>query len=193
MLTHRADFTRNERRILDAAAQVLAAAPAAGMAEIANAAGLGRATVYRHFPTREALLQGLRVEASDATAAVIERCVRPVLEEWPDAETPGAALRRLMEEIVDVGDRYRLIAGERQDENRRAETRRRFEEPLTRVIERAQASGELDSSAPAFWVRVTLGALLARALEELADGRMEVDEAKRLIMHALFEGFAPRR
>lgn len=192
MLTHRADFTRNERRILDAAAQVLAATPAAGMAEIASCAGLGRATVYRHFPTREALLEGLRVEALDGAAAVVERCVRPVLDGWQDAESPAAALRRAMEEIVDVGDRYRLIFGQRDDEAQREEARRRFEQPLTRLIERAQADGELDRDVPAEWVYVTVGALLARAIEELADERIEADEAKRLVVHALFQGFGPR-
>lgn len=192
MLTHRADFARNERRILDAAAQVLAAAPAAGMADIAGAAGLGRATVYRHFPTREALLEGLRVEALDAASAVVNRCVATVLDGSDGAVSPGVALRRLVQELVDVGDRYRLILGQRDDEAQREEARRRFEEPLTRLIARAQATGELDASQPASWVLVTLGGLLARVLEELADGRMEVEEAKQLVVHAVFEGFRPR-
>jgi TetR/AcrR family transcriptional repressor of mexCD-oprJ operon len=192
MLTHRADFTRNERRILDAAAQVLAAAPAAGMAEIATAAGLGRATVYRHFPTRELLLEGLRVEALDAASAVVERCVRPVLEGWDGAETPGAALRRLTRELVDVGDRYRLVLASRDDESQREEARRRFEEPLTRLTERAQETGELDASVPATWVLVALGGLLSRVLEELADQRLAAEEAKRIVARGLFDGFGAR-
>lgn len=46
--------------ILEAAAAVLAErGEAASMADIAKAAGIGRATVYRYFPTRDALLDAL--------------------------------------------------------------------------------------------------------------------------------------
>jgi AcrR family transcriptional regulator len=193
MLTHRADFARNERRILDAAAHVLAATPTAGVAEIAVAAGVGRATVYRHFPTREALLAGLGAEALEAASGVVERNVRPVLEGWEEAPSATTALRTLSEELVDVGDRYRLILAGPADERERSAARRRFEEPLVQLVEHAQAAGELDAGVPARWVLVALGGVLGRVLEELADGRVTPGEAKRLVVHALLDGFRARR
>lgn len=190
MLTHRADFARNERRILDAAAQVLAASPSAGMARIADVAGLGRATLYRHFPTREALLEGLRAEALDAAGAVIARCVTPVLDRAPGAPSPATALERVTEELVAVGDRYRLIL--REEEPWREEARRRFELPLTRLVERAQAAGELDDGVPASWVVLAFGGLLGRALDQLAEGRLDADEARRIVVRGLLDGFRAR-
>jgi AcrR family transcriptional regulator len=68
---HRADFARNERRILDAAARVLSERPSAGMAGIASEAGVGRATLYRHFATRDELIDALESELLDAAAAII--------------------------------------------------------------------------------------------------------------------------
>src|SRR5688500_18269218 len=53
----RADAERNLERIIAAATTLLAVNPGASMAEIAEASGLVRATLYRHFPTREDLMR----------------------------------------------------------------------------------------------------------------------------------------
>lgn len=55
----RADAQQSIARILDAAQRVLAREPSASMEQVAAAAGLGRATVHRHFPSRQALLEAL--------------------------------------------------------------------------------------------------------------------------------------
>ncbi|GAA4704161.1 transcriptional regulator, TetR family [Promicromonospora umidemergens] len=55
----RADAQQSIARILDAAQRVLAGDPSASMEQIAGAAGLGRATVHRHFPSRQSLLAAL--------------------------------------------------------------------------------------------------------------------------------------
>jgi AcrR family transcriptional regulator len=56
----RSDATRNRQRILDAARTALVEAGGdVSMIEIARRAGLGSATLYRNFPSREALLEAL--------------------------------------------------------------------------------------------------------------------------------------
>ena len=60
METKRADATRNRELLLAAAADLAATTKATpSLAELASCSGLGVGTVYRHFPTREALADAL--------------------------------------------------------------------------------------------------------------------------------------
>lgn len=59
----RADAARNRRRLLEAAAEVFAEhGLEAGVGEIAARAGVGRGTLFRNFPTKEALIAAIVVE-----------------------------------------------------------------------------------------------------------------------------------
>src|SRR6478735_4105890 len=64
----RSDVVATRARILDAAA-ALAPDRRTSMAEIAAAAGVGRSTLYRHFPSRQALRQALQARPAGGAAA----------------------------------------------------------------------------------------------------------------------------
>ena len=56
----RADSVRNRERVLEAAKAVFAAAgPAGSLEAVARQAGVGVGTLYRHFPTRQALFEAV--------------------------------------------------------------------------------------------------------------------------------------
>src|SRR3954471_13952043 len=67
----RADAERSIARILDAAVDALGEDPEASMSAIARRAGVVRATVYVHFPTRDALLEAVTGRALHEVAAGI--------------------------------------------------------------------------------------------------------------------------
>src|SRR6266540_5248263 len=85
----RADAERSVARILDAALDALARDPEASMAEIARRAGVVRATIYVHYPTRESLIE-----------AVTERAIAEVTQTMaaaePDRGDPAEALKRVV-------------------------------------------------------------------------------------------------
>src|SRR5690349_24379351 len=56
----RADARRTRERVLEVAARLLADAPGTTMSDLAAAAGVGRSTLHRHFPTRRDLDEALR-------------------------------------------------------------------------------------------------------------------------------------
>ena len=90
--------------------------PHVGMAAIAAAADVSRATVYRHFPTREALMDAIRAQALAAGAQAIVECR---LEEGGATE----ALRRLVEAWLEIAAALRLRPA-RRSPRQPARTRR---------------------------------------------------------------------
>jgi serine phosphatase RsbU (regulator of sigma subunit) len=76
----RSDSALNHAKILDAARRLLAENREATMSAVAEAAGVGRGTVHRHFPTREDLLRAVRRQARDDAESDEEDYLRPAGE-----------------------------------------------------------------------------------------------------------------
>jgi AcrR family transcriptional regulator len=175
----RAVGDRNRESILEAAIQVLGAQPDAGIAEVAAAAGVGRATVYRHFPSREALIEALRASAG-------EEARRRFDEARVDEDDPVAALERLVSAMLALGDRYRVVfPQERHPGPRRSQVLLR---PLGRLIARAQAEGVIDPELPPAWIVASLRGLLRAAVIEVEARRLARDAAAERVVRTLVRG-----
>ncbi|MFE6893143.1 TetR/AcrR family transcriptional regulator [Streptomyces sp. NPDC057694] len=95
----RADARRNYERLLkEAAAAFAEKGPQASLDDIAKRAGVGSGTLYRHFPTREALMEAVYVDLFEALA---ERA-RTLGAELPPGDALFAWLGELGEQIVQV-------------------------------------------------------------------------------------------
>lgn len=99
----RADARRNRDRLLKAAAAAFAAhGTHASLDDIARQAGVGPGTLYRHFPTREDLIEALIHSGVEDLVAQSE--------ELRDAEDPLAALRTWLQQLVRHASAYRGLA-----------------------------------------------------------------------------------
>src|SRR5215218_1569673 len=114
----------------------------ARMNDVAAAAGVARATVYRYFPNRQSLLDELaHVAVSDADARLVSARI--------DEVAPEEGIARAVRALVDVGDPLVLLARERvRSDPERFE--RGVVQPLRQLFERGQAAGDVrrDISSP---------------------------------------------
>lgn len=171
----RSDARRNREAVLEAAVRLLGEQPAASMREVADASGLGRTTVYRHFPTREALVRALfeRIVAES-------RVVAEAATERPG--TAREALRWLGPQFVALGERFRFLEAHR---GLREETLSGLEttpdEPLPVYLAAAQRRGELRPDLPVPWILAMIRGLTVATVDEVRAGRLAPGDAGRLL------------
>jgi TetR/AcrR family transcriptional regulator, mexCD-oprJ operon repressor len=152
--------------ILDSAATVLVAqGDQASMADVATAAGVARATVYRYFPNRESLLEGLARATIDDAGGALESA-RLVEVEVEDA------VARSIRALASLGDRFVVVARQRGQAGSE-EFERRVAAPIQAVLERGRASGEIRADVPAAWLLETLFAITASILRAPPMGGLE--------------------
>lgn len=132
----RKNAQRNRAALVAAAREVLGRRGLqAPLDEIAQAAGVGNATLYRHFPTRDDLLGAVFVDQLDRWTAIMDAALAMA--------DPWAALQTYLNEV------YRLQASNRAVAEMVAATDfghqewAIFEDQLTRLLSRAQRSGKM--------------------------------------------------
>jgi AcrR family transcriptional regulator len=173
----RADAERSIARILDAAVDALASDPDASMAEIARRAGVVRATIYVHFPTREALIDAVTRRAMTEVSAAIDAAE-------PGRGEPADALRRVVTTTWrELGRYHALVAITTQLPH--AEVRARHHPVLAQLeplIARGQRDGSFRSDVPAAWHLSMLMALIHAASAELRTARIPDEQAEAALV-----------
>lgn len=178
----RADADRSVQAILDAALAALASDPEASMAEIARRAGVVRATIYAHFPTRESLLD-----------AVMEHAVGEVAQATSEAEPtrgePEEALERvLLATWEKLGQFHALLAINTSRLSAKELHRRHL--PVTTqfapLIERGQKKGVFRRDLPVSWHLAVLRAIVHTASHELQSGRISEADVEPAMLTTVF-------
>ncbi|MET8570900.1 helix-turn-helix domain-containing protein [Streptomyces sp. NPDC004783] len=164
----RADARRNRERLLAAAAEAFAEhGEGASLDEIARRAGVGVGTLYRHFPTRQALLEAAYLERIEAIAARADAIAagRPAgdaLLAWLDELAVGMLQVRGLKALLGTavtgggpacGDCVRGAAARLVGAAQEAGALRRDVEPIDvlrlvhGIVTASEAAGEVDGTA----------------------------------------------
>jgi len=164
----RADAERSIASIIDAALQALAGDPDASMAEIARRAGVVRATIYMHFPTRDSLLDAVMehavAEVADATARA-----------EPSRGEPEEALARVLGATWHKLSDFHALLAINTGRLSAKELHRRHQPVMTLfvpLIERGQKKGVFRADLPVSWHLAMIRAIAHAASAEARGGRI---------------------
>ena len=135
----RADARRNRERVLVAARKLFAQhGKDAQMEDIARAAKVGVGTVYRHFPTKDDLVEAL----ADERFQRLEEKARECLE----LDSPWESFSDFMRYSAEVQAEDRALSevmADRPEMMRGAATASGLWEPMSALVARAQEAGEM--------------------------------------------------
>jgi AcrR family transcriptional regulator len=140
----RADAVRNRQAVLEAARSVLAAGGLdASMDDIATAAGVGVATVYRHFPHKTALVDAVLTHSFEALTAEAEAALAA-----DDAGTACIDYIRHAGRVM-ARDRVLVAASRSLDRPRRPEVVQHLFDVVDQLLARARAAGAIRADVTA--------------------------------------------
>jgi AcrR family transcriptional regulator len=175
--------------LLDIAAEVLVADPAASLAEVAEAAGIGRTTLHKHYATRDDLLGAVGHRAIDLWEEAVAGA--------GGGEDPDGGLRRLVTAMIPIGPQlaflWRTPAFDHLEEL--GERWLAVESRCVAVLKRAQDLGSLGAAVPDWWLTQTLYSIVYVAAESVRAGQLAPLDAPGLalgtFLHGLGAGLSP--
>jgi AcrR family transcriptional regulator len=186
----RADAERSVAAILDAGLEALASDPDTSMSEVARRAGVVRATIYVHFPTRTALLDAVMEHAVDQVVDAMKRAE-------PARGRPAEALERVLLATWRQLARFHGLLALNTARLSAEELHRRHVpmlDQLEPLIERGQREGVFRSDLPIAWHLAVIRAIVHAASASIQGGRLEESEAEAaMLTTALAAIAAPAR
>ena len=168
--------------IIEAAVRVLSVDPGVTMSEVARAAGVGRATLHRHFKGKADLLRTI-------TARCIEETNAAVLA-TDDPDTPAVdRLGRMLRSVIPLGDRYAFLLRLEgsQDEGLQKGHKTQLEW-VRSLIGQLKAERAMAEDVPTSWAVTQVDQVIGTAWTAVSTGELSTDEAAGLALRTLLRG-----
>lgn len=171
--------TSAQDELLDAAIRHVLRHPRASLGELAAAGGVGRTTLFKSFPTRDALFHAMGVRAF---AVVIAR-VAPVA-----AGRDGLA--ELVEALLPLGPQLDFLwrTPTFDEDEEIGVLAREFEALLQQVLDRAEETGQVRAGLPKGWAGQLVQSVCYVGWQEVDRGSMAPLDAPRHALDALLGG-----
>lgn len=159
--------------IIQAGFELLSGHPSASLNDIARKAGVGRATLHRHFAGREDLIRSLALQALQDMDEVVERALA-------NATSYTEAVWLTLKTLVPLGARYGFLLSEAASDPAIEAEYERQAGAMSELVSEAVAEGGLDASIPVSWYVRSFDALLIAAWEAVNDQELTPDQATDL-------------
>nr|WSW70282.1 TetR/AcrR family transcriptional regulator [Streptomyces sp. NBC_00995] len=176
-------MTLDREQVLRSAAALLTRKSTATMDEVARAAGIGRATLHRHFAGREALVRALEelgiqeFEAALDAAALDEGTTQEALRRFVAAIEPSAGL------LSFLVTENQLFEGDGQNDGWD-----RLDARVAAFFRRGQERGEIRIDLTPAWLTEALYGLVSSAAWAVQAGRVAGQDFAYMIVELLLGG-----
>jgi AcrR family transcriptional regulator len=171
-----------QHAIIEAPLELYNENPSASLADIAARAGVGRATLHRHFKGREDLLLVLAKQAIKEITAV-------ALEAFSQSSSSLDALKRVMAAIIPLANRQWFLAYENFDKV--PDVSSAYERQLSGtafLISSAKKEGDIQSDLSDIWLARVYDNLIFAAWEMVQDEEATPKQAEELAWKTFCEG-----
>ncbi|MEX0283640.1 MAG: TetR/AcrR family transcriptional regulator [Paracoccaceae bacterium] len=171
-----------ETLILETGFAVFGRNASATMSDMAEAAGIGRATLHRHFPSRDALLKALAQQAD-------HELDNAVAQATPDAVSYLDALQRSMCAIIPLANRQLFLTyALPPDHPDMSAAAMRGHAETRDAIQQAQAEGSLPTTLNPDWIARVYDGLIYAAWESIDAQELTPTQASTLAWRTFLSG-----
>ncbi|MFF9865746.1 TetR/AcrR family transcriptional regulator [Streptomyces sp. NPDC013953] len=176
-------MTVDREQVLRTAAALLSRKATATMDEVARAAGIGRATLHRHFAGRDALVRALETLGIQEFEAAIDRAR---FDDGPAEE----ALRRLIAGVEPVAGLLAFLVTENQlfEGDQMNEGWARLDARVAALFRRGQEEGDFRIDLSPAWLTEALYGLVGTCAWAVQDGRVAAKDFQYMIAELLLGG-----
>ncbi|MFF3324230.1 TetR/AcrR family transcriptional regulator [Streptomyces sp. NPDC002889] len=173
----------DREHVLHTAAALLSRKSTATMDEVARAAGIGRATLHRHFAGRDALVKALEQLGIREFEAALDRAA-------PETGSASEGLRRLVAEMQPAADLLAFLVTENQlfEGDQVNEGWARLDARVSALFRRGQEQGEFRIDLTPAWLTEALYGLIGSCAWAVMDGRVAKKDFQYMIAELLLGG-----
>lgn len=177
---------RSREALINAGIQLFIRNPKASLKDVAEFANVGRATLYRHFETREQLIQEIAQESLQLTDTVMA----PIKAKKLSGKD---SLKAMLHALMPMADRYHFLLSlwsiAEGDEQVLQMYNRQLEE-LYNLIERARSEGDINTALSTDWIIVTIDSLIYAGWWLVGEGKCTPQQAAEQSIITLFSGIS---
>lgn len=176
---------QSKAKIAEQAIQVLSRSPQSSMEQVAEKLGISRATLYRHFKTRQMLLKEITLSSYNIFKSLIE----PILQSDMRSDEK---LMKFVRDFVPTGARfYFLTYNDMFLGDKEVEALYKSQSTyLERLAAQLKEDGIISGDVPDEWFAAALEFMIYGAWEKIYQGDLAVNKAPELILKTILNGLS---
>ena len=176
-------MNKTQKKVLNAAFQVLAQDFSAPLDKIAEAAGVTRMTLHRYYNSRDALLEATGLEMISLSNRIID-------EATTQHDQPGEQLKAIVMQASQMGERFHFLmhAAEEIDYEMFGPMIQGLDDKMIGIIEALRNEGSIKKNIPNAWILHFYGGILTAAWSSLRDGAVAPRDIPNLAWQSFTQG-----